>query len=196
MEVSSLTNIKQQLVEILKKYIHIMMDVVANTKVNDDMKLVTSTLEISIGSFLWGDLQRKRSAPTHSSSPNVARGVIEVRWDLPRPSRIRDFVNFASANGVNAVAAVFYDADGNVMVFGATKIESSSVLKGELEALLFRVQLALDLHLDGESFSNCHPLVQSLVDCQSRNWNLAFSYNNFIFFQLAIYLFVGFLIVA
>uniref|UniRef100_A0A803Q5P8 Uncharacterized protein n=1 Tax=Cannabis sativa TaxID=3483 RepID=A0A803Q5P8_CANSA len=37
-----------------------MMDVVAKTKVTDDMKIVALTSGLGIGSLLWGDLQRKR----------------------------------------------------------------------------------------------------------------------------------------
>uniref|UniRef100_A0A803QHL0 Retrotransposon gag domain-containing protein n=1 Tax=Cannabis sativa TaxID=3483 RepID=A0A803QHL0_CANSA len=57
---SSLTSVKQQLRESLKKYIQRMIDVATKTKVTDVMKIVALTLGLATGSLLWGDLQRKR----------------------------------------------------------------------------------------------------------------------------------------
>uniref|UniRef100_A0A803QBZ4 Uncharacterized protein n=1 Tax=Cannabis sativa TaxID=3483 RepID=A0A803QBZ4_CANSA len=60
LEVSSLTNVKQQPGESLKKYIQCMMDVAGKNKVTNDMKMVALTSRLAIKSLLWGDLQSKR----------------------------------------------------------------------------------------------------------------------------------------
>uniref|UniRef100_A0A803QK94 Reverse transcriptase zinc-binding domain-containing protein n=1 Tax=Cannabis sativa TaxID=3483 RepID=A0A803QK94_CANSA len=51
------------------------------------------------------------------------RGVAEVRWGLPRPGRVRGFVDFAMAVGVGVVALVFFDNSGSVMTCGVKKVE-------------------------------------------------------------------------
>uniref|UniRef100_A0A803PKG5 Uncharacterized protein n=1 Tax=Cannabis sativa TaxID=3483 RepID=A0A803PKG5_CANSA len=77
LEASSLTSVKQQQGESLKKYIQRMIDVAAKIKVTDDMKMVALTSGLTIGSLLWGDLQRKR-ADTLSEFLIRAQGFINL----------------------------------------------------------------------------------------------------------------------
>ncbi|KAF4352342.1 hypothetical protein G4B88_000945 [Cannabis sativa] len=82
----------------------------------------------------------------------VCRGVMEIRWGLPRPGRVRGYVDFASAREFGAGAVVFFDSSGGILACGAKKIMTLDVLQGELEALLFGVSLAKDLQLVGVDF--------------------------------------------
>uniref|UniRef100_A0A803P036 RNase H type-1 domain-containing protein n=1 Tax=Cannabis sativa TaxID=3483 RepID=A0A803P036_CANSA len=89
--------------------------------------------------------------------------VWRIRWGLPRPGRIKGFVDFAKSDEDGAVAAVFFDPSGSVMAFGAKKVSVSSVFQGELEAMRFGVDLAARLHLGSLCIhsDNLH-LVQSV----------------------------------
>uniref|UniRef100_A0A803QHM7 Retrotransposon gag domain-containing protein n=1 Tax=Cannabis sativa TaxID=3483 RepID=A0A803QHM7_CANSA len=61
LEASSLTIIKQQQGENLKKFIQRMMDVAAKTKVTNYMKMVALTSRLTTRSLLGRDLQHKRA---------------------------------------------------------------------------------------------------------------------------------------
>ncbi|KAF4391995.1 hypothetical protein F8388_004324 [Cannabis sativa] len=94
-------------------------------------------------------LEHNRLLVEEKGNGEGLRGVAEVRWVLPRPGRVRGFVDFALADGVGAVAAVFFDNLSSVKVFGAKKVNVQSVFHGEMEALRFGVDLALKCSLEG-----------------------------------------------
>ncbi|KAM6543504.1 hypothetical protein CsatB_007951 [Cannabis sativa] len=80
------------------------------------------------------------------------RGICAVRWGLPRPARMRCYVDFASARDDGAVAAVSYDVAGDIFVAVASKVRVHSVLQGELEAVRFGLNMAALLEVDVGTF--------------------------------------------
>uniref|UniRef100_A0A803Q9I9 Uncharacterized protein n=1 Tax=Cannabis sativa TaxID=3483 RepID=A0A803Q9I9_CANSA len=90
-------------------------------------------------------LEHNRLLVEEKGNGEGLRGVAEVRWVLPRPGRVRGFVDFALADGVGAVAAVFFDNLSSVKAFGAKKVDVQSVFHGEMEALRFGVDLSLKM---------------------------------------------------
>ncbi|KAF4353282.1 hypothetical protein G4B88_028473 [Cannabis sativa] len=100
----------------------------------------------------------------------VCRGVMEIRWGLPRPGRVR-VIEFGAG------AVVFFDSSGGILACGAKKIMTLDVLQGELEALLFGVSLAKDLQLVGvDFFTDNSLLVKGLIDKSSPSWLSHFSF--------------------
>ncbi|KAF4349572.1 hypothetical protein G4B88_017071 [Cannabis sativa] len=109
-------------------------------------------------------LEHNRLLVEEKGNGEGLRGVAEVRWVLPRPGRVRGFVDFALADGVGAVAAVFFDNLSSVKAFGAKKVDVQSVFHGEMEALRFGVDLALEMQFGGiDFFSDDVQLVNALV---------------------------------
>uniref|UniRef100_A0A803QKF1 Reverse transcriptase zinc-binding domain-containing protein n=1 Tax=Cannabis sativa TaxID=3483 RepID=A0A803QKF1_CANSA len=120
--------------------------------------------------FLYG-------AVLYHKLSEVCRGVMEIRWGLPRPGRVRGYVDFASAREFGAGAVVFFDSSGGILACGAKKIMTLDVLQGELEALLFGVSLAKDLQLVGvDFFTDNSLLVKGLIDKSSPSWLSHFSF--------------------
>ncbi|XP_060974305.1 uncharacterized protein LOC133039423 [Cannabis sativa] len=100
---------------------------------------------------------------TENSEQGAGIGVI--RWGLPRPGRVKCFVNYASNSDRGAVAAVLFNHDGFVKCFGAKKVNIASVLHGELEALLFGLWMAGVVDVEEvDCFSDCQLLVHALAD--------------------------------
>uniref|UniRef100_A0A803NQH9 RNase H type-1 domain-containing protein n=1 Tax=Cannabis sativa TaxID=3483 RepID=A0A803NQH9_CANSA len=96
-----------------------------------------------------------------------SRGTEVVRWGLPRPGRVKCFVDYASANDDSAVMVVIFDEDGLIKCFRAVKVQVYYVLHGELEALKFGFCLAWDVvAADVDFYSNSLQLVQALVESQ------------------------------
>ncbi|KAF4386281.1 hypothetical protein G4B88_003498 [Cannabis sativa] len=99
------------------------------------------------------------------------------QWGLPRPGRVRGYVDFASAREFGAGAVVFFDSSGGILACGAKKIMTLDVLQGELEALLFGVYLAKDLQLVGvDFFTDNALLVKGLIVKSSPSWLSHFSF--------------------
>ncbi|KAF4387786.1 hypothetical protein G4B88_004113 [Cannabis sativa] len=123
------------------------------------------------GTLLYHKLWMMRNDMYHHGTPldltklqkQELGSVEKVRWGLPRPGRIKGFVDFAKSDEDGAVAAVFFDPSDSVMAFGAKKVSVSSVFQGELEAMRFGVDLAARLHLGSLCIlsDNLH-LVQSV----------------------------------
>uniref|UniRef100_A0A803Q0M3 Reverse transcriptase domain-containing protein n=1 Tax=Cannabis sativa TaxID=3483 RepID=A0A803Q0M3_CANSA len=109
--------------------------------------------------------------------PDLGLGLVDYRWGLPRPGRVRGFVDFASNREMGAVAVVLFDASGSVMAAGAKKVVVHDAFQGELEALLFGVSLALQLQIEGVDFhSDNSTLVKGLMDRNSPSWRSHFSF--------------------
>ncbi|KAF4346148.1 hypothetical protein G4B88_021466 [Cannabis sativa] len=83
-----------------------------------------------------------------SERPDSCRGVVELRWGLPRPGRVQGFVDFASDREVGAVAVVLYDA----------LVRSWLMIEG------------VDFHTDNTM------LVKGLIDRNSPSWHSHFSF--------------------
>ncbi|KAM6583868.1 hypothetical protein CsatB_010870 [Cannabis sativa] len=105
-------------------------------------------------------------------------GIKETRWGLPRPGRMKCFVDFASDGIQGAVAAVIFDDEGSVRSFGAKKIGTVMALQGEMEALIFGVNLARQFSEVGVDFlSNSFLLVTGLLEGRSPHWSFRFAFN-------------------
>ncbi|KAF4357572.1 hypothetical protein G4B88_026951 [Cannabis sativa] len=116
---------------------------------------------------------------TENSEQGAGIGVI--RWGLPRPGRVKCFVDYASNSDGGAVAAVLFNHDGFVKCFGAKKVNVASVLHGELEALLFGLWMAGALDVEEvDCFSDCQLLVHALADGSSLPWNVFYSFNKLL----------------
>ncbi|KAF4386765.1 hypothetical protein F8388_006720 [Cannabis sativa] len=120
-----------------------------------------------------GFIEHRSLLQSNSGSSQDLGSVEKVRWGLPRPGRIKGYVDFAKSNEEGAVAAVFFDPSGSVLAFGAKKVSVSSMFQGELEAMRFGVDLATRLHLGGLCiFSDNLHLVQSVMAKSCPFWNL------------------------
>ncbi|KAM6578849.1 hypothetical protein CsatB_030686 [Cannabis sativa] len=111
-------------------------------------------------------------------TPELCHGVTEIRWGLPRPGRVRGFVDFASDREVGAVAVVLFDVSGSVLAFGAKKVMVHDVVQGELEALIFGVSMAINLQIEGgvDFHTDNSLLVKGLMDKTSPSWRSHFSF--------------------
>ncbi|KAF4397742.1 hypothetical protein G4B88_027611 [Cannabis sativa] len=96
--------------------------------------------------------EHEKVRTVENERPDSGLGVVDYRWGLPRPGRVRGFVDFASDREMGAMAVVLFDASGSVMAFGAKKVVVHDVFQGELEALLFGVTLALDMQIERVDF--------------------------------------------
>ncbi|KAF4360696.1 hypothetical protein G4B88_010691 [Cannabis sativa] len=110
--------------------------------------------------------------------PELCHGVAEIRWGLPRPGRVRGFVDFASDREVGAVAVVLFDVSGSVLACGAKKVMVHDVVQGEMEALIFGVSMAINLQIEGgvDFHTDNFLLVKGLMDKTSPSWRSHFSF--------------------
>uniref|UniRef100_A0A803PH01 RNase H type-1 domain-containing protein n=1 Tax=Cannabis sativa TaxID=3483 RepID=A0A803PH01_CANSA len=114
-------------------------------------------------------------------SDGQSGGIEVVRWGLPRPDRVKCFVDYASAKEGGAVVAVFFDNDGFAKCFRAKNVKAISVLQGELEALMFGIHLACAAAVEEvDFFSDNRQLVQALVEGHRPHWNVQFSFNKLL----------------
>ncbi|KAF4388115.1 hypothetical protein F8388_014798 [Cannabis sativa] len=92
-------------------------------------------------------------------------GICATRWGLPRPARMKCFVDFASASDGGAVAAAIYDISGTIFAIAAAKAVVKSPLHGELEALRFGFNMAAQLGVDvGTFYSDNQTLVKAFIE--------------------------------
>ncbi|XP_030510070.2 uncharacterized protein LOC115724847 [Cannabis sativa] len=135
-----------------------------------DFKMVQKSIEKCFS-------EHDRIRNKESERPDSCRGVVELRWGLPRPGRVQGFVDFASDREVGAVAVVLYDASGSILAYGAKKVMVHDVFQGESESLHFGVSLALDLQIEGVDFHTDNTmLVKGLIDRNSPSWHSHFSF--------------------
>ncbi|KAF4382798.1 hypothetical protein G4B88_021581 [Cannabis sativa] len=99
---------------------------------------------------------------------SAARGIYATRWGLPRPVRMKCFVDFASASDGGVVAAAIYDISGTIFDIAAAKVVVKSPLHGELEALRFGFDMAVQLGVDvGMFYSDNQTLVKAFIERSS-----------------------------
>ncbi|KAF4380517.1 hypothetical protein G4B88_011763 [Cannabis sativa] len=116
-----------------------------------------------------------------TAQEGINRGPAAIQWGLPRPGRMKCYVDFASDNEVGVVAGVIYDWEGSVKSFGAKKVTASSSFQGELEALAFGVEMARSFAAVGVDFhSDNWQLVNSLSTGRCLWWNASFSFNKIL----------------
>ncbi|KAF4361619.1 hypothetical protein F8388_007635 [Cannabis sativa] len=109
------------------------------------------------------------------------RGPAAIHWGLPRPGRMKCFVDYASDNDTGAVAGVIYDWEGSVKRFGAKKVTAVSSFQGELEAIaLVWNWLGLTQKWGVDFHSDNWQLVNSLSTGRSLWWNASFSFNKIL----------------
>ncbi|KAF4400028.1 hypothetical protein G4B88_021242 [Cannabis sativa] len=111
----------------------------------------------------------------------INRGPAAIHWGLPRPGRMKCFVDYASDKNAGAVAGVIYNWEGSVKRFGAKKVTVASSFQGELEALALGVDLARAYAAEGVDFhSDNWQLVNSMCTGRCLWWNASFSFNKIL----------------
>uniref|UniRef100_A0A803QQH2 Reverse transcriptase domain-containing protein n=1 Tax=Cannabis sativa TaxID=3483 RepID=A0A803QQH2_CANSA len=139
----------------------------------------TEALEFTLyGAMLYYKLWNHRNDMYHHGVPldldKLARQIRELASKSIKLAASDDLQE------VGAVAAVFFDDAGNLVCFGAKKVQVLLAFQGELEALAFGVALAKDLQLGGVDFSTDFlQLVQALNVGSSPVWFLMLSFNEF-----------------
>ncbi|KAF4357541.1 hypothetical protein G4B88_026920 [Cannabis sativa] len=108
-------------------------------------------------------------------------GICVTRWGLPRPARMKCFVDYASASDGGAVAAAIFDISGTIFAIAAAKAVVNSPLHGELEALRFGFNMAAQLGVDvGTFYSDNQTVVKAFSERRSPHWLMHFAFNRIL----------------
>ncbi|KAF4371255.1 hypothetical protein F8388_020982 [Cannabis sativa] len=108
-------------------------------------------------------------------------GICVTRWGLPRPARMKCFVDYASASDGGAVAAAIFDISGTIFAIAAAKAVVNSPLHGELEAVRFGFNMAAQLGVDvGTFYSDNQTVVKAFSERSSPHWLMHFAFNRIL----------------